>query len=269
MKKPKDTKITFCPGPGAVISEWFTHQKEYFGRGDKEYLKLKSDTIRWLKKISGQDEIIPVAGAGSTAAVVAINTFLTNKVLVIKTGYYSDRWLKYLKKNKITSKLDEISYEEFIQKKTKKKYDWILLVYVETAACKKFDIKKIKKFCLKNKCKLMVDATASIGLETNHQLADVSFFSSCKGLFGPTGLGFVAYKKKLKLNESKDFLLNYKTHQQSMYTLGYNCMASLYAISKIHKKLKQRIIFSKKYLEKYAIDYKNSPLIGIGLKKKN
>ena len=60
MKNLKNTKVTFCPGPGAVLSEWFTHQKEYFGRGDADYLKIKKDTISWLKKISGQDEIIPV-----------------------------------------------------------------------------------------------------------------------------------------------------------------------------------------------------------------
>ena len=91
----------------------------------------------------------------------------------------------------------------------------------------------------------MVDATASIGLEANHKLADVTFFSSCKGLFGPTGLGFIAYKRKLKLMESSDFLLNYKTHQNSMYTLGYNCMAALYSISRVHSKLKKKSFFQK------------------------
>ena len=35
-------------------------------------------------------------------------------------------------------------------------------------------------------------------LENYHNLADVIFFSSCKGLFGPTGLGFIAHKKHLK-----------------------------------------------------------------------
>ena len=39
----------------------------------------------------------------------------------------------------------------------------------------------------------------SIGLEKNHGYADVNFFSSCKGLFGPTGLGFIGYKNKVKL----------------------------------------------------------------------
>ena len=45
-----------------------------------------------------------------------------------------------------------------------------------------------------DKCsaQLMLDATASIGLGDNHELADVISFSSCKGLFGLTGGTFIA-----------------------------------------------------------------------------
>ena len=50
MKNLDNTKITFCPGPGAVIPEWFNHQKEFFGRGDHEYEKIKKKTFNWLKK---------------------------------------------------------------------------------------------------------------------------------------------------------------------------------------------------------------------------
>ena len=50
MNKLTNTKITFCPGPGAVIPEWFKNQREFFGRGDKEYDLLKAETFKWLKK---------------------------------------------------------------------------------------------------------------------------------------------------------------------------------------------------------------------------
>ena len=149
MNKTSNIKITFCPGPGAVLPEWHSNQKEFFGRGDFEYKKLKLKTINWIKKISGQDEVIPVAGAGTTAAIVALNTFLTNKILVINTGYYAARWLNYLKKIKKFKKIKEISYEEFIKQKSLNGYKWVLFVYVETAACKKFDLKLVKKFAIK------------------------------------------------------------------------------------------------------------------------
>lgn len=266
MKNLKSNKITFCPGPGAVIPEWFDNQREYFGRGDQEYQKIKNKTFNWLKKKSGQDHVIAVSGAATTAAIISLNSFIEGNVLVINTGYYSNRWFNYLKKTQLSKTTDYLYYDDFLKKKIKKKkYRWIIFVYVETASCKKFDIKSVNKICLDINAKLIVDATASIGLETNHELADVVFFSSCKGLFGPTGLGFICYKKNLKLKSSSDFLLDYKTHQESKYTLGYNCMAALYSISKKHSFYKKRLIFARKFLKNYLID-KNGPLIGSGLK---
>ena len=42
---------------------------------------------------------------------------------------------------------------------------------------------------LKKRCKLIsLDATASIGLEKDHNFSDVLAYSSCKGLFGLTVL---------------------------------------------------------------------------------
>ena len=119
MKKLNNTKVTFCPGPGAILPEWFSYQKEYFGRGDREYDQLKDKTISWLKKLSGQDEIIPVAGAATTAAIVAFNTFLFKKILVIKTGFYSDRWFNYLKNARLSKSTSKISYEDFLVQKKK------------------------------------------------------------------------------------------------------------------------------------------------------
>ena len=196
MSSKKINKITFCPGPGAYLNHWFRYQSEFFGRGDKYYQKIKYETLKWIKKKSGHDVIIPIAGSGTTAAIVAINSFLYRNVLVINTGYYSTRWINYIKNSNLKINMDTITYDNFISSKIKKKYNWILFVYVETANCTKYNIKKVKKISKSLNCKLMVDATASIGLENNHSLGDVIFFSSCKGLLGPTGLGFVGYKKK-------------------------------------------------------------------------
>jgi len=104
-------------------------------------------------------------------------------------------------------------------------------------------------------------------LETNHHLADVLIFSSCKGLFGPTGLGFIGHKNKLKIKRHKDFWLDYNTHDQAMYTLGYNCMASLFSISKNHNFYVKKIKYAAKILKKFNI-FKKSAKIGIALKNK-
>ena len=143
------TKITFCPGPGAFIPEWINNQKEYFGRGDDEYKKIKNKTFKWLKKITGKNEIVSIAGSGSTAAIISFDAFLSGKILIVKTGYYSDRWYNHLK-HKSYKKISYIEYEKL--NSLKESYDWIIFVYVETAICKKFDIDKIN--ILKKKLKV-------------------------------------------------------------------------------------------------------------------
>jgi len=269
MLKISNHKVTYCPGPGAVLKEWFTYQKEYFGRGDDEYQVIKNKTLNWIKALSGQEIVVPIAGSGTTAAIVALNSFLKGKILIINTGYYSERWIDYLKNSSHKKKLKVINYQDFINSNFKqKKFDWVLFVYVETASCKKFDLKKINILRKKLGSKLIVDATASIGLENNHYMADVIFFSSCKGLLGPTGLGFIAYKRKVKRILSKDFWFNLETHSNTKYTLGYNCMASLYGISTKHKIYKKKIIVAAKYLKNFTLKNFDIPIIGIPLKYK-
>lgn len=266
MNNKSLNRITFCPGPGAYLNDWDKNQVEFFGRNDKHYQKIKKVTLNWIKKISGQDEIVPIAGSGTTAAIVSINSFLSGKVLVINTGYYAKRWINYIKNSKQKIQIDTITYDDFINTKNTKKYNWILFVYVETANCRKYDIEKVSKISKKTNSKLMIDATASIGLENKHSLADVIFFSSCKGLLGPTGLGFIGYKKKIKYIHSKDFWFNLDTHRESKYTLGYNCIASLYTISFKHNLYKKKILLAHKILNKITLNKFMIPKIGVPLK---
>ncbi len=268
MNTKNANRITFCPGPGAYIQDWFTYQNEFFGRGDDQYQSIKKKTLNWIKKKSGQDKIIPVAGSGTTAAIVSINSFLSGNILIINTGYYAKRWIDYIKKSNLKIKLDIITYDDFLKVKIKKKYNWILFVYVETANCRKYDIEKVNNKKKIMKCKLMVDATASIGLENKHDLADVVFFSSCKGLLGPTGLGFIGYKNKIKYNKSNDFWFDLDTHKDSKYTLGYNCIAALYGVSKKHFIYKKKILYAHKVLNKETLKKFLIPKIGIPLKSR-
>ena len=263
-------RITFCPGPGAIIPEWKISQVEVFGRNDKYYEKVKSKTLNWIKKISEQDEVVPVSGASSTAAILSFNSFLSGSVCVVNTGYYSDRWFNYLKeKIYLKNNIKKLKYLTLYElEKSKEKFNWIIFVYVETSICKKYSIVDVKKLCKRNKSKLLVDATGSIGLEKNHKLADVVFFSSCKGLFGPTGLSFVAHKNNIKKFKNGELWFDYDFHKESKYTLGYNCMLSLEKISKSHSKYKSRVLFARNYMRKYVFDDASRPKIGVALKKK-
>ena len=259
------SKLTLCPGPGALISEWKISQKEFFGRGDDEYIKIKQKTINWLCKISSKDFVVPIPGAATTAAYISFQNFLYNKILIINTGYYSLRWNKLIRQLYPQKKIFLCDYEKI--NNFKKKVDWIIFVYVETSVCKIHDIKKIYKIKKKLNAKLLVDATASIGLEKNHNLSDVIFFSSCKGLLGPTGLGFIGYNKNIKISKKTNFFTNINTHANNMYTLGYNCMSALYYISKKHNFYIKKIKFARNILLKYSINKRN-PIIGLDVKYK-
>jgi hypothetical protein len=74
--------------------------------------------------------------------------------------------------------------------------------------------------------KLMLDATASIGLEQGHNLADVISYSSCKGLFGLTGAGFVAFNGSPS-NEIRSFSLNLQNHLDKKMTGPYHAICSI------------------------------------------
>ena len=111
---------------------------------------------------------------------------------------------------------------------------------------------------------MYVDATGSIGLEDNHQLADVMAFSSCKGLFGLTGASFVAFKSDLNPKDLDTFYFNLNTQKNKMTTGPYHAIASLYGVIKKHNIFKQRVVNSKNtILEKYQdiVRESNQPLL--------
>ena len=259
------SKLTLCPGPGASIPEWKNSQKEFFGRGDKEYIKIKKRTIKWLSKISSKDFVVPIPGASTTAGYISFENFLNNKILIINTGYYSDRWKKLI--SQLFPKKDIFHCDYNKIHLFNKSVDWIVFVYVETSECKIFDIKKIYNLKKKIKAKILLDATASIGLEKYHNLSDVIFFSSCKGLLGPTGLGFIGFNKNIKISKKTNFFTNINTHMDSLYTLGYNCISALNKISTKHAFYLKKIKFARKILLKDSLNKRN-PIIGLDIKHK-
>ena len=98
----------------------------------------------------------------------------------------------------------------------------------------------------------MLDATASVGLEDNHDLADVIGFSSCKGLFGLTGASFICYNKS-PTNNIESFYLNLKNHEDKKMTGPYHTICSLKEVLKNHKDLKKAVLINKKkFLRKFS-----------------
>jgi cytidyltransferase-like protein len=252
-------KLMLTPGPAVVLHENLQHLKPVFGRGDDEYIQMSEVVTDWIKKLSGQDEVVTMQGSATLALELAAHSFVTDKVLLVSTGYYSDRLEKLLPQD---CDLTICKYEEL--NSIKDNFDWVLCAYTETSVAFKVDLESVKNKVNECGAKLFVDATGSIGLEDGHQLADVMAFSSCKGLFGLTGAGFVAYKSDLTPKDLNTFYFNLNTHINKMTTGPYHAIASLYGVIEKHHIFKNRVVNSKNtILEKYQdiVRESNQPLL--------
>ena len=259
ITQKNNRKLMLTPGPAVVLHENLRHLKPLFGRGDDEYTSMSESVVNWVKGLSGQDEVVTMQGSATLALELAAHSFVSGKILLVSTGYYSDRLAKLLPHG---CELTICKYEQLDT--IEASFDWVLCAYTETSVAFKIDLEYVRSKANEFRAKLYVDATGSIGLEDHHQLADVMAFSSCKGLFGLTGASFVAFKSDLIHKDLDTFYFNLNTQKNKMTTGPYHAIASLYGVIKEHNILKQRVVNSKNMiLENYQdiVRENNQPLL--------
>lgn len=270
-KKNKEINL-FTPGPGSLLAENIYGISPCFGRNDKNYKKIEKFVLNKITKMGGQKKTAAIQGSGSLGIEIMCLNFLKGNITIIKTGYYSDRLIficKQLKKIGRIKKLETVNWKnlDLINKRT----NWILYCPTETSLGLHIPIKEIWKIARKVKSKLMLDATASFGLEKDHHYADVLSCSSCKGLFGLTGATFISYK--IKPNYYKNsFYLNLFNHENKKMTGPYHTIGSLYYVLKNYNKIKYSVIKNKKIflkkMKKYLVfPNNNQPLLCTRVKK--
>lgn len=267
-------KILFTPGPASLSKANLVNLSPAFGRGDKSYLSTEKKVLSKIKKISGHKNIIITQGSGSTVLEMVSLNFLKGRVLIVTTGYYSNRLydlaLFSKKTHNFIKKVDKVDWDKL--DKVKKKYDWIWACYTETSQGLKLPISDLRKLSKVTKSKLALDATASFGLENGHKYADVISFSSCKGLLGLTGAGFICYNQKPK-NKVNSFVLNLINAKKKKMTGPYHSIQSLELILKKYKYFRKSVEINKKETLKRFKEYvlypkKNQPLLCTYLKSK-
>lgn len=251
-----DRKRIFTAGPASLLAENITNLSSCFGRGDADYEEVRADVINSLNQISGQKYTVEVQGSGTLAIEIMIVNFIHGKILLLDTGYYSDRlknivnsWKNDLNVNLLTlikpSEIEEHSGD----------YDFVLSCPTETSNGLLTPISELRKLADKTGAKLALDATASIGLEDGHQLADVLCYSSCKGLFGLTGASFVSYKAPPKKYFAKSFYLNLETHRNRGVTGPYHTIQSLQKTLQNHNVYRNRVRIGRDYfLQRFHAD---------------
>lgn len=275
--KKKNKKILFTPGPSSLSYENIVNISPGFGRGDIEYLSVENRVLNKLKIMSKKKNIVRMQGSGSFAIEVMIANFLYGNILILKSGYYSERLISiskyYKKKFNDIKKIDLLDWKDY--QNINEKYDWVFFCYTETSMGIKLPLEKIYKVCRSKKIKIMLDATASFGLEKNHNLADAFSYSSCKGLFGLTGASFISYDEEPR-NKVNSFNLDINTHLFKRTTGPYHAIYSLDRVLKIHSKFKKSVITNKKVFMKkvknlLSVEREYQPLLctQINLKIKN
>jgi 2-aminoethylphosphonate-pyruvate transaminase len=252
VEQRNSEKCLLTPGPSNLHPENLLDLVPVFTRGDIEFVQLEQHVLSKILPLTGQDSIVCMQGSATTAIEVATTNFLLGNVLVILSGYYSQRILHMLERKQTSIKLAKvasISYEEFLKRSQSiSGFDWVVAVYTETADAYLTDIHELRRFADIQGAKLMIDATGSINLEDGHELADVSIFSSCKGLGGLTGAGFIAYNKSLLSNinpSQKDFILDLSTYLDKKTTGPAHALASLNRIANRFAELRGRVTESK------------------------
>ena len=214
---------------------------------------MENYVLNRLKNMTSHKNIARLQGSASFALEIMINNFVYGKVLIIKTGIYSDRLFAMSVASqenfKNIKKIDYIDYQNIAE--ISKKYDWVMGCPVETSIGLKIPIVKLNKLKKKCKAKLALDATASIGLEKNHNLADIVGYSSCKGLFGLTGGAFVAFNNSPN-NEINQFNMNIYSHLEKKMTGPYHAICSLNDVLKNHNSFKHAVLINKKFFKKDA-----------------
>ena len=261
VKKRNNQKKIFTAGPASLLEENIRGLRPCFGRGDLDYERIEKFVLNKLKKMSKHQYIARMQGSGSLALEIVVTNFIYGKVLIIDTGYYSDRLFMLTrnaqKSSKTISSIKKIKWNDI--EKFKEKFDWIWACPTETSMGLKIPIKNLKRLSIRCKSKLALDATGSFALEGNHDLADVISYSSCKGLFGLTGASFVSFNN-MPINKVNSFYLNIFNHIEKKMTGPYHAICSLYEVLKIHSKIKKSVIINKrKFTSKMKkwISYKN------------
>lgn len=246
VSQRNDSKLIFTAGPASLLPENLAGLRPCFGRGDDDYLRVEEDVLVRLKAMSGHSQIARMQGSASLALEIMVANFLHGRLLVVETGYYSER-LHALSASaqQRDGRITDITTIDWTDLNTiSGRYDWVLACSTETSRGLRLPIHELSHAAKTVNAKLALDATASIGLEEGHDEADVLAYSSCKGLFGLTGACFVAFNE-LPGYEVDSFYLNLRSHLEKRMTGPYHAIASLFHVLPKHDTFRSAVKANK------------------------
>ncbi len=257
----------FTAGPASLLPENLTGLRPCFGRGDADYMAVEKQVMNQLSILSGHSHLIRMQGSACLALEIVTRNFLGGRVLVVETGFYSKRLMTMarsamLQPGEIRS-VDAVTWAEI--ESIRGQFDWVMACPTETSTGFKIQIDVLRQLADRLGAQLMLDATASIGLEGGHELADVIAYSSCKGLFGLTGAAFIASHNPPAYTVDS-FYLSYENHREKLMTGPYHAILSLADVLPRHAEFREAVVINKRvFTEKMnkwlPVSEHNQPLL--------
>lgn len=239
-------KRLFTPGPASLLQENILGLRSGFGRNDSDYKQVEDSVLNAIRAISGQSSVVALQGSATLALEIACCNFLYGNVILVKSGFYSERLHKLAETAaKLTgaiNKVDIVSWNQLAD--VSGEYDWVLGCSTETSVALKIDISKFRQLANQTGGKILLDATASIGLENGHELCDVVCFSSCKGLLGFSGASFICFNSEPQVQVAS-FYLDLGTHRYRRVTPPIHSICSLAHVLPDHQSFRSAVVENK------------------------
>ncbi|MGE0676323.1 hypothetical protein [Pseudolabrys sp.] len=255
VAKRNREKLLFTAGPASLLAENILGLRPCFGREDGDYDAVEASVLGALKAITGHPEIVRLQGSASLALEIAGLNFLQGKVLVVQSGFYSKRLADLVSFAQLSvgaiRQVEQCDWQKI--EEVSGAYDWIVSCYAETSRGLLVSIRALEALKKNTGAKILLDATASIGLEQGHEAADVICYSSCKGLFGLTGAGFIAYSTPPQI-AVPSFYLDLATHAEKKTTGPYHAIASLLEVLPRHAEFAWAVSENKRRFMRDHVD---------------
>jgi aspartate aminotransferase-like enzyme len=198
----------FTPGPTPVPSKVAAVQTEdiIFHRR-KDYHEVYERVVNNLRQFVGTEQpIILITGSGTSAMEAAVANIVSpgDRVVVVRGGYFGDRWTEMCKAfggmvrsidvewgRAVNPRLIEQRLEEEAGEKTRA----VFCTFVDTSTGTVNDVETIGEIVKKYEALLVVDAVSGIGCMDFHMDdwgVDVALSATQKGFMSPPGISIIA-----------------------------------------------------------------------------
>ena len=201
----KGKRLLMIPGPIEFTEEVLAETgKPTLSHVDPQFIKEFGQALSMMRKVwlapSGQPFI--VAGSGTLAMELAVANITEpgDSVLIVNTGYFSDRMAQVFKVHGAVvdiapSELCDVPQTEIIRSMLKaKRYKIVSITHVDTSTSVKTDVKAIAEAAREAGALILVDGVCAVGGEELRQEAwgvDIALTASQKAIGVPPGLALL------------------------------------------------------------------------------